>query len=504
MAWIQRLSLSRIYPSSWTGCFHGSVCRGLSVTSANAAVQKLVPNEYDGPSVKTPIPGPRSQELIAKLDSITKNSGTVQYFVDFKASLGNYLVDVDGNRLLDLFMQISSIPIGYNHPAVIDVLKSSDNLHAMVNRPALGVFPGETFPDMLDQAFMQCAPKGLTKVQPMMCGACSNENAIKQAFLTYRRKKRGGPATQEEMDSCVTGKEPGCPLYTVLSFNGSFHGRTLGCLSMTNSKPIFRLDFPSLGWPVAPFPRLNYPLEDFVSENKAEESRCLQEVIRSIEENKVRGRDVAAVIVEPIQGEGGDNLASADFFRQLQAICKEHGVALVLDEVQTGCGTSGHFWAHEAWGLPEPPDFVTFSKKMLSGGYYFKDEFAVDAPSRIFNTWMGDPPKLLMLGAIIKVIQEMDLVGQARESGQYMMDGIKDLQARYPQHLSRARGMGTHIAVDGKDAESAAKIASLVREKGVIMGLSGKQSIRFRPALVFQPHHADICLERFDDVLASL
>ncbi|XP_022092684.1 4-aminobutyrate aminotransferase, mitochondrial-like [Acanthaster planci] len=507
MAWMQRLTSYGLGPARCRlliGHVHGSVLRGFGTSSVNAAVKKLVPNEYDEPCVKTPIPGPRSLELIKNLDDITKNSGTVNYFVDFKASLGNYVVDADGNRLLDLFMQISSIPIGYNHPAVIDILKNSDNLHVMANRPALGMFPVEAFPNMLDEAFLLCAPRGLNLVQPMMCGACSNENAIKQAFIWYRRKKRGGPATQEEIDSSVTGKEPGCPPYTVLSFNGSFHGRSLGCLSLTNSKPVYRLDIPTLDWPVAPFPRLSYPLEDFGSENQAEESRCLQEVIRLIEANKVRGKDIAAVIVEPIQGEGGDNHATADFFHQLQRICKEHGVALIIDEVQTGCGTTGHFWAHEAWNLPEPPDFVTFSKKMLSGGYYFKDEFAVDAPSRIFNTWMGDPPKLLMLAAIVKVIKEMDLVGVARDSGQYLMDGIKDLQSKYPEQLSRARGMGTHIAVDCKDGESAAKIMKLVREKGVIVGLCGKQSIRVRPALVFQPHHADIFLETFNKVLANL
>ncbi|XP_033630525.1 4-aminobutyrate aminotransferase, mitochondrial-like [Asterias rubens] len=479
--------------------------RGIHLGSTDSAARKLIPNEYEEPLIRTSIPGPKSKELLKNLDNITKNTGGVQYFVDFKESLGNYIVDVDGNRFLDTFMQISSIPVGYNHPAVLDALRDPEYLHIMVNRPALGVYPGSSFPTSLDRALLSVAPKGLKHVQPMMCGACSNENAIKQALLWYRREKRGGdPPTQEELETCLHGQEPGCPPYTVLSFDGSFHGRTIGCLSMTHSKPVFRLDIPSMDWPCAPFPRLQYPLEDFEAENRAEEDRCLKEVARQIEESRAKTRDVAALIIEPIQGEGGDNHASSYFFNQLQKICKEHGVAFIVDEVQTGCCTTGHFWAHEAWNLPEPPDFVVFSKKMLTGGYYFKEEFAVDGPSKVFNTWMGDPPKLLMLAAVVDVIKKEGLLDLARESGQHLMDGLQDLQAKYPQHLSRARGMGTHAAIDSIDGDTAAKIVRMARDKGVIMGACGKQSIRFRPSLVFQPHHVDIAIDTFNDVLSQL
>jgi 4-aminobutyrate aminotransferase/(S)-3-amino-2-methylpropionate transaminase len=138
---------------------------------------------------------------------------------------------------------------------------------------------------------------------------------------------------------------------------------------------------PAFDWPIANFPRYKYPLNENTDYNKLQDKECLADVEKKIIANKSNGRDVAAVIVEPIQSEGGDFHASADFFKSLQKICKEKGVTFIVDEVQTGGGASGHFWAHEAWGLSESPDIVTFSKKMLLGGYYYKDELTVNEVS---------------------------------------------------------------------------------------------------------------------------
>ncbi|XP_022092500.1 4-aminobutyrate aminotransferase, mitochondrial-like [Acanthaster planci] len=499
-----RLTVRGFSRGSWQLGLSKSFGRGVHVSSS-ASVQKLLPNEYDGPLLQTEVPGPKTLELLKELDSVNRNAGTVQLFVDYEKSYGNYIVDMDGNRLLDTFAQISSIPIGYNHPAVIDAIKDPANLVHLVNRPALGVFPGAGFASNAADILLSVAPKGLSRVQTMMCGTCSNENAVKQALIWYRIKKRGGPPTAEELETCVSGQEPGCPPYTVLSFDGAFHGRTLGCLTLTHSKPIFRVDIPSMdNWPMAPFPRLKYPLEEHETENRAEEERCLKAVVEMMEQGLATGRDVAAVIVEPIQSEGGDHHASPYFFQQLQKICKEFGSVFIVDEVQTGCCTTGYFWASESWNLAEPPDFLVFSKKMLTGGYYFKDEFAVDQPSRIFNTWMGDTTRLLILGAVLEVVKKQNLIDVARESGQVLTEGLQSLQAKYPTLMSRARGMGTFAAFDGKNPETAAAIARKIKNKGVLMGMCSKQSIRYRPALIFQPHHVEIALDALDSTLAEM
>ncbi|CAD5116279.1 DgyrCDS5187 [Dimorphilus gyrociliatus] len=383
-------------------------------------------NEPKKPDVKTAIPGPKTLALTEKLGKI-QNTGAINFFVNYEKSIGNYIVDVDDNVLLDVFTQISSIPLGYNHPRFHDVMKNSQNLSHFINRPALGIFPSADWPDKLERALLSIAPKGLKHVTTMACGACSNEQAFKLMFTAYQRRKRGEP-TEEEKESCVYNKEPGCPDLVILGFDGAFHGRSMGCLNVTHTKWIHKMDYPHMDWPCAAFPKLKYPLEENVEENKQEEARCLEDVRRKIDEYNARGKFVAGLIVEPIQGEGGDNSASADFFCQVQAICKEKGVFFHVDEVQTGGGSTGTIWQHEQWNLPHPPDVVTFSKKMLTGGFYATDELLPREAYRIFNTWMGDPTKVLLLEEMVKVIKDENLLSQVKVTGEYLRSNLNELQ----------------------------------------------------------------------------
>ena len=144
---------------------------------------------------------------------------------------------------------------------------------------------------------------------------------------------------------------------------------------------------PSFNWPQVPFPQLKYPLEENIGVNRREEERVLELVEKTIKE---WSSPVAALIIEPIQSEGGDNHASASFFRGLRDITKQQGVLFIVDEVQTGVGSTGTFWAHEKWGLEkgEEPDIVTFSKKFQAAGWYFNnDKLIPNKPYRQFNTW---------------------------------------------------------------------------------------------------------------------
>nr|NVI72083.1 putative 4-aminobutyrate aminotransferase, mitochondrial-like protein [Cucujiformia] len=222
--------------------------------------------------------------------------------------------------------------------------------------------------------------------------ACSNENAYKNIFLRYQKNIRGENSnfTEEEKRSCLINLPPGSPKLSLLSFYGGFHGRTFGALSTTRSKAIHKLDFPAFDWPVAHFPRYKYPLKENVKENKAEDEKCLAEVEGLFEKYKKKGIPVAGIVVEPIQSEGGDNEASPEFFQGLQDISNKNGAALLLDEVQTGCGPTGKMWCYEYFNLKTPPDIITFSKKMLIGGYFHTTDMRPDLPYRIFNTWMGD------------------------------------------------------------------------------------------------------------------
>uniref|UniRef100_A0A3B4YA80 4-aminobutyrate aminotransferase n=1 Tax=Seriola lalandi dorsalis TaxID=1841481 RepID=A0A3B4YA80_SERLL len=379
-------------------------CRYIS----KAAPQTQVDFDYDGPSMKTSVPGPRSHFKIC-------------------------------------FHPPSS---GYNHPALLKLMSNPNNLSTFVNRPALGILPPENFPDKLTESLLSVAPSGMTRVQTMACGSCSNENAYKAMFIWYRNKERGhNTPSEEDVSSCMINQAPGCPDLSILSFMGGFHGRTLGCLATTHSKAIHKLDVPSFDWPIAPFPRLQYPLEEFTRENAQEEARCLEEVEDLIVKWRQKGKPVAGIVIEPIQAEGGDNHASPNFFKTLRNI------------------------ARKAY--------------------------------RIFNTWMGDPSKNLFLSEVLNVIRRENLLEEVTRSGRTLLNGLYELQAQYPGILSRARGQGTFCAIDVCDDATRTSILVKARDKGVLLGGCGDRSIRFRPALVFKEYHAHIFLNIFNDVLAQ-
>src|SRR5262249_42801020 len=151
----------------------------------------------------------------------------------------------------------------------------------------------------------------------------------------------------------------------------------------------------------------------------------------------------------------------------------ERGVAFIIDEVQTGGGATGTFWAHEAWELGEPPDLVTFSKKMQLGGYFCREEFAPPEPYRIFNTFLGDPLRAAQLEVILEVIERDGLLGNVRVTGEWLERALVELQGRFPALLSGARARGTFAAIDAPDAAAQARLLDVLRQRGLEVGGSG-------------------------------
>eukprot|EP00111_Clytia_hemisphaerica_P018244 TCONS_00053925-protein len=333
---------------------------------------------YSGPEIKTAIPGPISLEKKSEMIGLNASADAIFFFVDYAKSKGNYMVDVDENVILDAHGQISSLPLGYNHPALRKAVESDDVKNYLINRPVLGILPPSDTKDLLEKTLLKVKPKGMDYVQTMMCGSCSNENAFKSAFIKYMNDERGYEMpSEEDLLSCMSAQAPGTPDLVILSFTTGFHGRTIGCLAASKTKPMYRVDIPIHDWPTADFPHLKYPLNEHEKENREIEDRALETVRKTIMESNARGRKVAAAIIEPIQGDGGDNHATPYFFKELQKILKEFNAAFIVDEVQSGGGGSGKIWAHEHWGLEEPPDMVTFAKKMQVGGFYYKKDYLV-------------------------------------------------------------------------------------------------------------------------------
>lgn len=490
---LRGVSAARALRATWTDAARRNL------TSASALPEPAEPN------IVTPtFPGPKTDTLKRELNSI-QNAGAVQLFVDYAKSTGNYMVDVDGNAYLDVYTQIASLPLGYNHPAMVAAVSDPRNIATFVNRPAMGVLPPADLVSRLKNALLSVAPKGLSEVQTMACGSCSNENAYKAVFINHVARQRGGKApTPEEQRSCKYNIPPGCPRLSLLSFDGAFHGRTFGALSTTHSKAIHKLDVPAFDWPIAHFPEYKYPLEDFVAENKKEDERSLAHVEELFHEYRKKGIPVAGLVVEPIQAEGGDRHASDDFFRRLHALAAKNDVLFICDEVQTGCGSTGKFWAHQHWGLDESPDIVTFSKKMLTGGYFYKPDVRPKETYRIFNTWVGDPTKLILIEEVLKVVNNEKLLENVQETGEYMQKGLKDISKRHPNTFFNVRGRGTFCAVDLPTEQDRNKFITEMHRKGVHCGGCGEHSFRIRPALTFQKKHADILLDRIEKVLSDI
>jgi 4-aminobutyrate aminotransferase/(S)-3-amino-2-methylpropionate transaminase len=372
---------------------------------------------------------------------------------------------------------------------------------AIVNRPALGNFPSHDWASVLRTGILKVAPKGLDQVFTAMAGSDANETAYKAAFMYRRQQERGGAHvdfSQEDIASAMNNQAPGAPQLSILSFKTAFHGRLFGSLSTTRSKPIHKLDIPAFDWPQATFPLLKYPLEDHIQENQKAEAEALADVERIITTHHL---PPCAVVVEPIQSEGGDNHASPAFFQGLRDLTKKHNVLLIVDEVQTGVGATGKFWAHDHWNLDSPPDMVTFSKKAQTAGYYFGNpELRPNKPYRQFNTWMGDPARAILFRAIIEEIERLDLVTNTANVGDYLYKGIEALAEQFPGEFQnlRGKGQGTFIAFDSPHRDEFLKKAKGV---GINIGGSGERAVRLRPMLIFQKHHADILLEAMEKIV---
>lgn len=465
----------------------GRVAAAAIVPTASSTQELLFPNEPQAPHVQTEIPGPKSKQAIQNLDRVF-DTRSVSLLANYEKSIGNYIADLDGNLFLDVYAQIASIPLGYNNPALLAVASSPEMASSIVNRPALGNFPQHDWAEILETGLLRVAPKGLNQVFTATAGSDANETAFKAAFMYRRRQERGENVdfTPEEKASSMNNEAPGSPELSILSFRSGFHGRLFGSLSTTRSKPIHKLDIPAFDWPQAPFPHLRYPLGKYHRENAEEEARCLAETERIIQ---TFHHPVAAIIIEPIQAEGGDNHASPDFFRSLREITTRNNVLFIVDEVQTGVGATGKFWAHEHWNLSTPPDIVTFSKKAQAAGWYFVNKaLRPNLPYRQFNTWLGDPSRAILFRGIVNEIERLGLVEHTAQVGEYLYVGLEDLARRYPEQILnlRGKGQGTFIAFDSPRRDELIKRAKTL---GLNVGGSGERAVRLRPMLVFGQKH---------------
>jgi L-lysine 6-transaminase len=283
--------------------------------------------------------------------------------------------------------------------------------------------------------------------------------------------------------------------HQIIHFERAFHGRSGYCMSLTNTDPTKVALWPRWEWPRIPTPFLSFPVTDEVlADVQRREQEAIALILKAFAENP---DDIAAIIIEPIQGEGGDNHFRPEFLQALRAICDEHEALLIFDEVQTGVGMTGHWWAHE--GLGVQPDIMSFGKKMQVCGILVGprlDEVpnnVFHTSSRINSTWGGSLVDMVRSTKYIEIIAEENLVANAGTVGAYLRDQLSALQARVGADvISNIRGMGLFSAFDLPTKEARNAFVSKAYDNGLLLVGSGDRSVRFRPPLNLS--HAEVDL----------
>lgn len=413
--------------------------------------------------------------------------------IDLKKSQGAFIVDAkDGKRYLDFFTFVASSPIGLNHPKMTTPEFLEKLAYVAVNKPSnsdiytaeqaefLEVFERVAIPEYLPYAFF------------IEGGALGIENALKAAF-DWKIKKNFAKGYKEERGT------------QVIHFKQCFHGRTGYTLSLTNTDPVKTDLFPKFRWPRILNPKITFPLnEENLARVIREEEIAVNQIKEAFRANK---DDIAAIIIEPVQGEGGDNHFRKEFFQALRQLADENDAMLIIDEVQTGIGLTGKMWAHQHF---VQPDMIGFGKKMQVCGFLCSkriDEISDNVfkvPSRINSTWGGNLVDMVRAQRYLEIIEEEHLVENARLMGAYLVSGLEALAQEFPSVISNARGLGLYAAFDVISPDVRTKIRTLCLQKGLIVLPSGEVSIRFRPPLNVTREEIDLGLSIIRSVLREL
>ncbi|MFA9428675.1 L-lysine 6-transaminase [Egicoccus sp. AB-alg2] len=415
------------------------------------------------------------------------------FVLDLDASAGSRLVDArTGTPYLDLFTFFASNALGMNHPAITDPQTQTALARAASHKPSNSdVYTVElaAFVDAFSRVLGDPALPYLFLVEG---GGLAVENAIKTAFDWKSRFNE------------AAGRDPALGMQ-VLHLTGAFHGRTGYTMSLTNTDPNKVARFPKFAWPRIDTPALAFPLEANADANLAAEDVALRQARDAFTAN---AHDIACVLVEPIQGEGGDRHLSPRFLQELQALAHEHDALFVCDEVQTGVGLTGTAWAYQQLGLQ--PDVVAFGKKthvcgIMAGGRL--DEVpghVFQTSSRINSTFGGGLSDIVRATVMLEAIEREGLVERAAKLGEVLLGRLHELAGRH-RIVSGVRGRGLMCALDLPDADLRdAVTARMFTDEQVFLLGCGTNSVRFRPTLTVTEEDLEEGVAALDRVLTSL
>ncbi len=431
---------------------------------------------------KLNVPGPNAQAMIARDKKVVSSSYPRGYPFVMDHGKGVEVWDVDGNRFIDMMAGIAVLSTGHSHPQVVKAVQNAAEKFLHISS------------DFYHDGWVRLSEK-LDEIAPF------EESA--KTFLTN--------SGTEAVETAIKLAKYHTKRSNFIGFTGAFHGRTMGSVAFTASKPKYHSGFYPLmpGVTHVPFPYEYRPvLERRTGEDYGET------VVRYLEEevfgHNVPGDEVAAVLVEPIQGEGGYVVPPAGFFPALRKLCDKYGILLIADEVQSGMGRTGKWWAIEHFGVE--PDMITSAKGIASGlplGACIARESVMTWPKGAHgNTYGGNPISCAASLATIDLLEESYLANAA-EVGQYALDALQEIQVRHPS-IGDVRGKGLMIGVefvkDKKTKEPNEEIRNMIEDVGFEHGLlllgCGKSTIRLAPPLCITKSEMDEALEIFEETIS--
>ena len=344
----------------------------------------------------------------------------------------------------------------------------------MGHRVNASVLPTDDYADLLRQVVMPIAPPGMTQVH-LNDGTTTqaNESALTIAMLKYADIH----GIKDVSNLCVLG------------FENGYHGTSVSTLSCSD-KRVNLQGVPTFDWPVAPFPKIQYPMSQFEHENRAEEDRCLHEIKRIVKERRDTKKDVAAIIIEPITA-FENHMATPYFYKRLRQIAVENKIPFIVDETKTGVGATGKMWGHEHWNLEIPADMVTFGGKAGVSGFYSTVDLRLDeigdGDFEGFTLEQNvDMVKLLNFGLTWKYIQQKNLLSYVMDTSTFLKIELARV-AKERGVIGNVRGYGTFIGFDASSPEAADNLQRWFFRSGINLLRCGALTFGLRPALILGP-----------------
>jgi L-lysine 6-transaminase len=415
---------------------------------------------------------------------------------DLDKSKGVYIYDSKHNRLLlDFFTCFASVPLGYNHPKMLEDEEFKKNLlEAALINPSNSDIYTQQYAQFVDTFSKIGIPYYLPHAFFIAGGGLAIENALKTA-MDWKVQKNFLKGHKKEVG------------FKVIHFEHAFHGRTGYTMSLTNTAPEKTKWYAKFDWPRVSTPIVKFPLNE---ENLAEviqlEAKAIAQIKQAFEENK---DDICAIIIEPVQSEGGDNHIRKEFLEQLRILADENEVFLIYDEVQTGVGLSGKFWFHEHFGENARPDILAFGKKMQVCGILVSNKVdevesnVFTVSSRLNSTWGGNLSDMVRITKILQIIEEDGLIENAASVGKYLQEQLQAVADKNDK-ISNIRGRGLLTAFDFPNKSMRDNFINKGMQHHAMFLGCGETSIRFRPALLLQPMHVNQGIEIMEKILPDL